>query len=99
MRRYQLSAIRLQIWSCAISEVALIGHTPEDEEGPKFNRLELYLDFLRSPKHAPTTKDHMHKLPHICNHCSRSFKRTEHLTRHLRTRLFIQGTLPHLRQG
>ncbi|UPX19705.1 uncharacterized protein EKO05_0009959 [Ascochyta rabiei] len=27
----------------------------------------------------------MHKVPHICNHCSRSFKRAEHLTRHLRT--------------
>ncbi|KAF1363671.1 hypothetical protein EJ07DRAFT_162887 [Lizonia empirigonia] len=29
----------------------------------------------------------MQKLPHICSHCSRNFKRTEHLTRHLRTRL------------
>ncbi|USP81482.1 hypothetical protein yc1106_08756 [Curvularia clavata] len=27
----------------------------------------------------------MHKLTHTCSHCSRSFKRAEHLTRHLRT--------------
>ncbi|KAH3903745.1 hypothetical protein HBI56_170420 [Parastagonospora nodorum] len=27
----------------------------------------------------------MHRLTHTCSHCSRSFKRAEHLTRHLRT--------------
>ncbi|PSN61441.1 hypothetical protein BS50DRAFT_562336 [Corynespora cassiicola Philippines] len=27
----------------------------------------------------------MHRLAHTCGHCSRSFKRAEHLTRHLRT--------------
>src|SRR5690242_2473138 len=46
------------------------------------------LQLSTTPQHAPTTQDPMHRHPHICSHCSRSFKRTEHLTRHLRTRMY-----------
>ena len=42
----------------------------------------------------------MHRQNHTCRYCARSFKRAEHLTRHLRTRglrYFFRPTLLHLR--
>jgi uncharacterized Zn-finger protein len=39
----------------------------------------------------------MHNLTHICSHCSRGFKRAEHLTRHLRTRQYGDPLLVGLR--